>query len=463
MAEQIIDELEKRLNAKGLHELRRLGRALGVPHSSAYKFGELVNEILTVAKGEKDLEPLSNRGAPPKSQQYDNMLASDILRCREVFLAKNLKEEKNASREIFVANSGNDSLDFIGSGFLCEEGGNWVLKTVGYGGSFMSDIFVNKHFVENYGLRTGDFIEGRCKRTTTTEIAGLASVLKVNGLDYDGQERLQFENLAPVYADRKLKIACGASDRTGRIIDLFAPIGAGQRALLVAPHGCGKTRMLKNIAAGIERNNRNAKLVIALIDVSPEEANDFTKSFKSASIFASPYDAGTEAHIKTMNVALEYCKRLTEQYIDSVLIIDDLTRLARAYNSYSGRVSAGLDYTAVDYVKRVLAAARNTDEGGSLTIISALNMCSGDIIEDTAYSCIKDACNVKISLSLTLARAKVYPPIVFHETYSINDERVLSEEEMQTVVKLREKERQEIFDLLDSTADNKQLIEKVLR
>lgn len=460
--ENLLQELAKRLNAKTIHELRQLGRALGVPHPADGKKNDLVDEIIAVASAKKDSEPPSRRGAPPKSQEYDRQLAADILRCREIFLAKDLQFEDKKPMEIFVGSCDNSALDYVGGGILEYDGEAWFLRTTGCRENFVSDIFVNKHFVNTYNLREGDFVEGRCKRTSTDEMAGLASVLKVNGLQPDTQ-RPEFDNLSPIYADKQLKLACGAKDKTGRIIDLFAPIGAGQRAIVVSPHGCGKTQTLKSIATGIEQNNPEVKLVIVLIDVSPEDSADFTKSFSRADVFTSPFDAGTNAHIKTMRLALEYCKRQTEICKDVVLIIDDLTRLTRAYNASNRQFASGLDYSAVDAVKKVLGSARNTEQGGSLTVISALNTVSGDIIEDSAYSALKDVCNIKITLSLTLARARMYPPIIFHETYSIQDERILTEDEMQAVVKLRGKETAEIFGLLDSTENNQLLIDKILR
>lgn len=462
MSENILDELTKRLNAKTIHELRQLGRALGVPHPADGKKNDLVDEIIAVASAQKDSEPPTKRGAPPKSQEYDRQLAADILRCREIFLAKNLPAENEKQHEFFVASDDSSALEYIGGGILEYDGEAWFLRTTGCRENFVSDVFVNKHFVNTYNLREGDFVEGRCKRVSTDEMAGLASVLKVNGLQPD-TARLQFENLSPVYADKQLKIACGANDKTGRIIDIFAPIGAGQRALVVSPHGCGKTQILKQIAEGINKNNRSVKLVIVLIDISPEEAADFTKSFNNADVFTSPFDAGINSHIRTMRLALEYCKRQTELCQDVVLIIDDITRLVRAYNANVKQAVAVFDYSAVDAVKKVLAAARNTDKGGSLTVISALNSASGDPIEDAAYSALKDVCNVKITLSLPLARSRIYPPVIFEETYSMQDDRILTEKEMQALARLRSFESEKIFELFDTTENNEQIVEKVLR
>lgn len=462
MSENLISELVKRLDAKTIHELRQLGRALGIPHPADGKKKQLLDEIIALASGQKDIEPQTKRGAPPKSQEYDRQLAADVLMCREIFLTKNLPHHNDNPKEIFVANGDCGTVDFIAGGILEYDGEAWFLRTTGCRENFASDVFVNARFVKTYNLREGDFVEGRCKRVSTDEMAGLASVLKVNGTSPDIGTRPEFDSLLPVFADKKLSVSRGPADKVGRIIDLLAPIGAGQRAFVVSPPGCGKTRLLKDIAAGIMKNNR-VKLVIVLIDVSPEDAADFTQSFANADVFTSPFDAGTSAHIKTMRLALEYCKRQTELCNDVVLVINDITRLTRAFNYFSAKATTGLDYSAVDSVKRVLAAARNTQRGGSLTVISALCVGAGDVIDDAAYSALKNVCNVKIALSQALARSRIYPPFDFAETYSAADERILNDKEMQASVKLREKQADEIFAFLDGTEDNEQLAEALLR
>lgn len=463
MSENLIDGLIKRLEAKTIHELRQLGRAIGVPHPADGKKGQLLEEITAIATAKKDVEPQTNRGAPPKSQEYDRRLASDILRCREIYLAKNLPAEEPKPISIFVANSSQSSLDYIGGGILEFNGEVYFLRTSGGRENFASDVFVNKHFVNTYNLREGDFVEGRCKRNSPDEMAGLASVLKINGLQPSNTTRPEFDNFVPVYADKKLVLECSESGKTGRIIDLFAPIGAGQRVLVVSPPGCGTTKILKDIAVGIRHNNGAVKLVIALIDVSPEDATDFSKSFKGADVFTSPFDAGTAAHIRTMRLALEYSKRQTELGQNVVLIVDDLTRLARAYNASTRQAAAGLNFSAVDTVKKILAAARNTEEGASLTVISALTAGSGDLIEDEAYSALKEVCNAKITLSLQLARYRIYPPIDFGNSYSVLDERLHSEREMTALLRLRNKNDTDIAELFSNTENNSQLIDLILR
>lgn len=460
MSENLIAELVKRLNAKTIHELRQLGRALGVPHPADGKKEMLIGEIISVASGEDVQTQHSKRGAPPKSQEYDRQLAADILMCREIFLTKNLPKDEFTPKELFVASGDVNSLDYIGGGILEYDGETWFLRTTGCKENIVADVFVNPYFINTYKLREGDYVEGRCKRASLDEMAGLASVLKINEL-HPNTSRLEFDSLSPIYANKKLNISCGRNDKTGRIIDLLAPIGAGQRVFVVSPHGCGNTRIIKDIAKGIESNNRNVKLVMVLIDVSPEDAADFTKSFRTADVFTSSFDAGVAAHIRTMRLALEYCKRQVEMSKNVVIFVDDMTRLVRAYNSY-GKATSGLDYSAVDCAKKILAAAKNTEQGGSLTFVSALSL-SDDVIENGAYSALKDICNAKITLSQTLARRRIYPPIDFAETFSTADTRLLSERELQASVKLRGKQVEEVFTLLDETQNSAQLIEKILR
>lgn len=448
-------ELIVRLKAKTIHELRQLGRALGVPHPADGKKEQLLDGIMAVASGIKDPELPNKRGAPPKSQEYDRQLAADILRCREICLSDSLTEEKQRPVEIFVANGDRSSLSYVDSGILERVEDKWFLRTTGCRENFSADVFVNEYFVKTYKLREGDFVTGQCERRNYDEMAGLASVVKINGLQPDAiVNRPDFDSFTPIYADKKL---CLGNSVTGRAIDLFAPIGAGQRVLIASPHGCNQTKILKDITEGVVNNNKTVKTVIVLLDVSPEVAADFTKSFDGEDVFTSTYDAGTMAHIRTVNLALAYCKRQVELSQHVVLIIDDLTRLARAYNSCARQALAGLDYSAVDSIKKILASARNMENGTSLTIISALKYGSGDIVEESAYSALKNIFNAKITLSLPLSCERVYPPIDFAKTYSSFDTALLPENELKLVSELKKSENLKIIELFSKTSDNCQL------
>lgn len=457
MSDSLKDELVSRLNAMNVYELRQLGRSLGVPHPTSEKKEWLIENIMAVASGTENFKLPSKRGRQAVSDSHDRELAIDILRYRENRLSEQVTDEENKPKEIFVGNADRNSLDYVDSGILEYSGNKWFLRTTGCRENLSADVFVNEYFVKTYKLREGDCITGRCERRTRDEMSGLASVIKVNGFQPDTVSgRPYFDGFTPIYADKKLSVG---NSVTGRIIDLFAPIGAGQRVLLVSPPACGKTQTLKEIAKGIGESNKSTKIVIVLIDVSPEDAADFVKEFNGADVFPSTFDVGTAAHIRTMRLALEYCKRQTELSQDVVLIVDDLTRLIRACNSLTGRGVTGLDYSAVDSVKRMLASARNTESGASLTVISALSCGNGDVVEEAAYSALKDVFSVKITLSLSLARNRVYPPIDFAGTYSALDMRLLSESEMQLATDLKGLQPEKIFELFNKTSDNSQIID----
>lgn len=463
MTDNLIDDLVKKLNGENVYELRQLGRALGVPHSTDRIKNELIDEIIAIASAQKDSEMPTKRGAPAKSpNNYNRQLAAEVLRCREIFLEKTMpKRKKVEPHEICVANGAFVDLDFISGGILEFDGENWFLRTTGCKESCFSDVFVNNHFIVAYKLREGDYVEGRCKRKTVEEMAGLASIIKVNGIRPDTEERPEFDALTPIYANKRISVAVDG-DKAGRMIDLLAPIGAGQRVLVTGPHGCGKSRILKKMAFAIEQNYQNVKLVIVLLDAGAEDSTDFGRSFTEADVFISPFEAGAQSHIRTMRLALEYCKRQTELCRDVVLVIDDLTRLVRAYNALERQIST-LDYSAVISAKKVLGSARNAEQGGSLTVISAVSSGMGDSFNDTVYSEMRGICNVKITLSQALARSKVSPPIELSETYSAQDERLLTKEEMRASIALRNKSREEVFSLFSETDDNGQLIDILLK
>ncbi len=455
MSESLKQEIFDRLNLKTIHELRQLGRAIGVPHPADGKKENLMDGIMAVATGEKDPETPSKRGAPPKSQEYDRQLASDIFRCREICLSAQINDDKKADRKIFVANGDRNSLDYVDSGILECCGDKWFLRTTGCRENLSSDVFVNEYFVKTYNLREGDFVTGKCKRRSRDEMSGLSCVIRVNGDQPENlSSRCVFDSFKPIYADRKLSAGNSA---TGRIVDLFAPIGAGQRVFISSQKAACNTQILKDVVKGIRQANRNVKIVIVSVDVSPEDAEDFSSLFKDEDVFTSTFDAGTVAHLRTVRLALEYCKRQTEKMQDVVLVIDNLTRLIRAYNAYARQFTAGLDYSAVDSIKRLLATARNTDKGASLTIITALVCGNGDAFEESAYSALNDIFNVKIPLSASLLRNGVYPPIVIGDTYSSSDTRLLKDNEMSLALKLRKSDNQKIIELFNSTTDNSQI------
>lgn len=462
MSEKLLEEIERRLNAKTIHDLRQIARAVGVPRPADGRKERILDGIIQIASGKSDPAEPAVRGAHPKSAEYDRQLVADIFRCREINLSA-ITEADGTDIEMSVASgAASDPLDFKAEGILEKSNGRWFMRVNGCRENFASDIFVNEYFINRYGFREGDIISGKCKRSSLDELAGLASVISVNGISPEFiQNRLNFESLIPVYPDKQIKIAINQEDFTGRIVDLLSPLGAGQRAIVAAPHGTGKTAVLKDIVRGL-RNNGGVKVVILLVDARPEEAADFKRSFTDIDVFTSPFDAGAAGHVRTARLALEFSKRQAEQRKNVVLVLDDLTRLTRAFNSCGKQVSSMLDTSALESAKKFLAAAKNTEEGASLTIISALST-GGDPLDEAIYSGLKDLCNMRITLSLSLARSRVYPPVDIAETCAYGDEKLLSSTEINAAVKLRREGVEKIFALFAHTENNERLCEELLR
>ncbi|MDE7454152.1 MAG: hypothetical protein K2N22_07070 [Clostridia bacterium] len=446
---RLLEELAARLKAKSIYDLRQVARQVGVPRPTEGRKERITEEILNIASGKSDPASQSASGAPPKSAEYDRQLVVDILRCREINLSS-FENERSGGITMQVSSSAvsNEPCE----GFLYKADGVWYLN------STAGEVFVSDSFISKFSLREGDYLKGALRRKSDNGLAGLVTVSQVDGVIPEAlSDRLDFESFAPTYPVKRLSATRGQNDIASRMIDLLSPVAAGQRALVVAPHGTGKTGVLKGIAQGIEKNHPEAKIIIALIDARPEEAADFKRAFSRADVLTSTMDAGARVHIKTAELALEYAKRQAELKRDVVFILDDLTKLTRAYNSGS-LVASALDTSALDAAKKFISSARNTDKGASLTIISALGE-GGDGIESAIYSGLKDACNMRVTLSQKLARFKVNPPIDIENTWASGDEKILSEEEQNASVAIRRKheEGEIVIKLFESTASNGEL------
>lgn len=447
---RLLEQLAVRLKAKSIYDLRQVARQVGVPRPTEGRKERIIEEILSIASGKCDPASQSASGAPPKSAEYDRQLVVDILRCREISLSSfGTENTEKFHMQVSSAEVSNEPTE----GLLFNADGVWYINSPAGG-----EVFVSDSFISRFSLRRGDYIKGALRRKSGDGLASLVTVSSVNDVLPDSiSARLDFDNLAPVYPIKRLSAAHGGDDIAGRMIDILSPVAAGQRALVVAPHGTGKTAILKGIAAGIERNHPEVKIIVVLIDARPEEAADFKRAFSRVDVIASTMDAGAQVHIKTAELSLEYAKRQAELCRDVVFILDDLTRLTRAYNCGS-QVASALDTSALDAAKRFISSARNTEKGASLTIISALSE-GGDGIENAICSGLKDACNMRITLSQKLARFRINPPIDIENSMASGDERILSREEQTAAVKLRQKheEGENVIKLFESTPSNEEL------
>ncbi len=278
------------------------------------------------------------------------------------------------------------------------------------------DVYVSQAQLRRYELRGGDLVIGNVRPPRETERHyGLLKVESVNGLSpEEAAQRPNFENLTPIFPDKRFDLETDRTILSSRLINLIAPIGRGQRGMIVSPPKAGKTTILKQLANSISEKHPEVHLIIALIGERPEEVTDMDRSV-DAEVVASTFDEPVSAHVRTAEIALERAKRLTEVGRDVVILMDSLTRLARAYNlvvNPSGRtLSGGMDPSALYPPKRFFGAARNLEEGGSLTIIATALVDTGSRLDDVVYEEFKGTGNMELHLSRKLQERRIYPAI----------------------------------------------------
>lgn len=307
------------------------------------------------------------------------------------------------------------------------------------------DIYVSPSQIRRFNLRTGDSISGKIRPPKEGE--RYFALLKVNEINFDqpddARNKILFENLTPLFPDERLVMQMGngtTEDLTGRVIDLCAPFGKGQRGLIVSPPKAGKTLMLQNIATNVTRNNADAHLIVLLIDERPEEVTEMSRSVKGE-VVASTFDEPPVRHVQVAEMVIEKAKRLVEHKRDVVILLDSITRLARAYNTVipsSGKVlTGGVDAHALERPKRFFGAARNIEEGGSLTIIATTLVDTGSKMDDVIYEEFKGTGNMEIHLDRRIAEKRVFPAININKTGTRREELLTTEAEIQRTWILR--------------------------
>ena len=315
-------------------------------------------------------------------------------------------------------------------------------------GSYLAgpdDIYVSPSQIRRFSLKTGDSIAGTIRPPKDSE--RYFALLKVGEINFDTPDRsrhkLIFENLTPLFPTEQLKLESGngtTEDLTGRIIDLIAPIGKGQRSIIVAPPKAGKTVLLQTIAQAITRNNPECYLIVLLIDERPEEVTEMVRTVRGE-VVASTFDEPPQRHVQVADMVIEKAKRLVEHKQDVVILLDSITRLARAYNTVipsSGKVlTGGLDSNALERPKRFFGAARNIEEGGSLTIIATALIDNGSKMDSVIFEEFKGTGNQEITLERDLAEKRVFPAINIKKSGTRREERLLDEDKLRKVWILR--------------------------
>ncbi|MCK5522278.1 MAG: transcription termination factor Rho [Thiomargarita sp.] len=307
------------------------------------------------------------------------------------------------------------------------------------------DIYVSPSQIRRFNLRTGDTVAGKIRPPKEGE--RYFALLKVSEINFEAPEnaknKVLFENLTPLFANRQLSLEMGngsTEDLTPRIIDLTAPIGKGQRGLIVSPPKSGKTMMLQNIAQSIGFNHPECYLIVLLIDERPEEVTEMMRSVHGE-VISSTFDEPATRHVQVAEMVIEKAKRLVEHKIDVVILLDSITRLARAYNTVvptSGKVlTGGVDANALHRPKRFFGAARNAEEGGSLTIMATALIDTGSRMDDVIYEEFKGTGNNEIHLDRKISEKRIYPAININRTGTRREELLLSPEELQKIWILR--------------------------
>ncbi len=341
--------------------------------------------------------------------------------------------KSNAEKEGFFFMEG--VLDIIpseGFGFL---------RPINYSPS-SEDIYISASQIRRFDLRTGDKVSGKVRPPKENErYFGLLHVEAVNGENPEvAKERVHFPGLTPLYPDKQMALEVGKFPISMRMIDMVAPIGFGQRGLIVAPPKAGKTILLKEIANAITTNHPDAELIVLLIDERPEEVTDIERSV-SADVASSTFDEVPENHIKVAELVLERAMRLVEQKRDVIILMDSITRLARAYNLVippSGRtLSGGIDPAAFHRPKRFFGAARNIEEGGSLTILATALVDTGSRMDDVIYEEFKGTGNMELHLDRQLAERRVFPAIDIRRSGTRKEELLLPKEKLEQLWKIR--------------------------
>ena len=413
----------------------------------------------------------------------------NISKLKKSELIELLEDETNKSTEIHLENNDettNNSNPSDGSYTITNEGDSiseGILEVMPDGFGFLrgdnylstnKDIYVSPTQIRRFKLDTGDRIKGITRNPKEGEkFPALIYVIEVNN-DHPEKcmKRKSFDDLIPIYPNKKIKLETASNSYTMRLMDLLCPIGKGQRGLIVAPPKAGKTTILKQIANSITTNNPDIELIVLLIDERPEEVTDMKRSINGDVIY-STFDELPEHHVKVAEMVLERAKRLTEQKKDVVILLDSITRLARAYNLVipsSGRtLSGGLDPSALHKPKRFLGAARNTEDAGSLTILATALIDTGSRMDDVIFEEFKGTGNMEVHLDRNLSEKRIFPAIDINKSGTRREDLLLSPKELNIIYTLRKamsnmsniEITEQLLNIITSTKNNNEFLEKL--
>lgn len=410
------------LENKKISELREMAKTLNIKGYSKYKKNELIEIIM---KNTKEKET----GEEKKQEKQEKQLNKSISREK---LPSKVNDEIKRNNEADVVEGVLEIMPDGGFGFLRFH--NFLSSEL--------DVYVSPSQIRKFNLKTGDKISGITRPAKSGEkFRALLYVQKVNGDSPEiAAKRPNFESLTPIYPNERMSLESNSSDLSMRLIDFIAPIGKGQRGLIVAPPKAGKTILLQKIAKSISKNYPQAEIIVLLIDERPEEVTDMKRSI-DAEVIYSTFDELPNHHIKVAEMVLNRAQRLVEQKKDVVVLLDSITRLARAYNltiPATGRtLSGGLDPAALHKPKRFFGAARNIEEGGSLTILATALIETGSRMDDVIFEEFKGTGNMELHLDRKLSEKRIFPAVDIKKSGTRREELLLSQKELETIWNIR--------------------------
>ena len=405
----------------------------------------------------------------------------------ERMLEEDEKEKKSARETVkeLSANTGDKEvhdIDKLDSGITA----HGILEVMQDGYGFIrsanylpgeNDVYVSPSQIRRFNLKTGDILEGNTRiKTQQEKFSALLYLSKINEMDpMKAMHRKNFEDMIPIFPNERLSLECGKTSTAMRIMDLMSPIGKGQRGMIVSPPKAGKTTLLKQVALSVQKNNPEVHLLILLIDERPEEVTDIRESIEGSNVevIYSTFDELPEHHKRVSEMVIERAKRLVEHKKDVMILIDSITRLARAYNLTvppSGRtLSGGLDPAALHMPKRFFGAARNMREGGSLTILATALVDTGSKMDDVVYEEFKGTGNMELVLDRKLSEKRMFPAIDILKSGTRREDLLLSKEEQEAVESMRralnglrpEEAVDNILNMFSRTRNNEELIQMV--
>ena len=432
--------------------LRDIAKARGLKHISALRKGELIE--LMLKEDEKENKEENHAGEERTGRE------------------ENRSREERTPGELSQLDSGlvaHGILEVLpdGYGFIrCE---NYMPGE--------NDVYVSPSQIRKFNLKTGDIISGNTRiKTQQEKFSALLYLKSINGLPpFVAMKRYNFEDMTPIFPNERLKMERGSKEVSMRILDLISPIGKGQRGMIVSPPKAGKTTLLKDIAKSIQQNNPQMHLIILLIDERPEEVTDIKEAIQgeNVEVIYSTFDELPEHHKRVSEMVMERAKRLVEHQKDVIILLDSITRLARAYNLIvppSGRtLSGGLDPAALHMPKRFFGAARNMREGGSLTILASALIETGSKMDDVIYEEFKGTGNMELVLDRKLSEKRVFPAIDIQKSSTRREDLLLNQEEMEAVYIMRkalngmksDEAVENILNLFTRTKNNQEFVQTV--